>query len=77
MSDDGIWEDNTPKAADFAHLVGKSFTFEDGDSIQIIQVKRRDDGPWITYHIQQGPGIPRKLLMSATEFMDTFSHLFE
>lgn len=76
MSEDPFW-DETPKVEDFIHLVGKSFTFDDGDSIEIIQVKRRDDGPWITYHIQQGPGIPRKLLMSAPEFMDTFSHLFE
>jgi hypothetical protein len=57
-------------------LLGKSYTFEDGDRIEIIQVKRRDQGPWITYHVHQGPGIPRKLLMTADEFDVTYGHLF-
>jgi hypothetical protein len=63
--------------ADWAEkLLGKSYTFEDGDRIEIIQVKRRDTGPWITYHVYQGPGIPRKLLMTADEFDITYGHLF-
>jgi hypothetical protein len=57
-------------------LLGKSYTFEDGDRIEIVQVKRRDQGPWITYHVYQGPGIPRKLLMMAEEFDITYGHLF-
>lgn len=57
-------------------LLGKSYTFEDGDRIEVVQVKRRDTGPWITYHIYQGPGIPRKLLMTAKEFENTYGHLF-
>lgn len=57
-------------------LLGKSYTFEDGDRIEVVQVKRRDTGPWITYHIYQGPGIPRKLLMTAAEFDVTYGHLF-
>jgi hypothetical protein len=57
-------------------LLGKIYTFEDGDRIEVVQVKRRDTGPWITYHIYQGPGIPRKLLMTADEFDITYGHLF-
>jgi hypothetical protein len=57
-------------------LLGKSYTFEDGDRIEVVQVKRRDNGPWITYHVHQGPGIPRKLLMMADEFDITYGHLF-
>ena len=57
-------------------LLGKSHTFDDGDKIEIVQVKRRDNGPWITYHVYQGPGIPRKLLMMADEFDVTYGHLF-
>lgn len=63
--------------ADWAErLLGKSYTFEDGDRIEVVQVKRRDQGPWITYHVHQGPGIPRKLLMTAAEFDTTYGHLF-
>ena len=59
-------------------IVGKSHTFEDGDSITITQIKIRDGGiPWVTYQIQQGPGIPRKLVMSTKEFNDSFGHLFD
>jgi len=57
-------------------LLGKSHTFEDGDKIEVVQVKRRDTGPWITYHIYQGPGIPRKMVMEAEEFDQTYGHLF-
>lgn len=57
-------------------LLGKSYTFEDGDRIEVVQVKRRDNGPWITYHVHQGPGIPRKLIMMADEFDVTYGHLF-
>ena len=57
-------------------LLGKTYTFEDGDRIEVVQIKRRDTGPWITYHIYQGPGIPRKLLMTADEFDITYGHLF-
>jgi len=57
-------------------LLGKIYTFEDGDRIEVVQIKRRDTGPWITYHIYQGPGIPRKLLMTADEFDITYGHLF-
>jgi hypothetical protein len=57
-------------------LLGKSHTFDDGDKIEVVQVKRRDNGPWITYHVHQGPGIPRKLTMTAREFDDLYGHLF-
>ena len=69
--------DPVKDTADWAEkLLGKSYTFEDGDRIEVVQVKRRDTGPWITYHIYQGPGIPRKLLMTAGEFDITYGHLF-
>ncbi len=58
-------------------LVGQRFQFDDGDSIEVIQVKRRETGPWVTYHIQQGPGIPRKMVMSLEEFNQTYGHLFQ
>jgi hypothetical protein len=63
--------------SDYMYLVGKMHVFEDGDSIEIIQIKRRDSGPWVTFHIKQGPGIPRKLLLSLEEFSSTYGHLFK
>lgn len=71
-----MMNDDIPKIEDFIDLVGQVFAFEDGDSIEVVQVKRRDDGPWITYHIHQGPGIPRKLVMFGPEFIETYGHLF-
>ncbi len=58
-------------------LVNRSYTFEDGDSLTIVQIKRRDSGPWVTFHVQQGPGIPRKLTMHLAEFNEMYGHLFE
>ncbi len=58
-------------------LVGKKHTFADGDSISVTQIKLRDANQyWVTYHIQQGPGIPRKLVMPLEEFIGTYGHLF-
>lgn len=59
------------------NIIGKKHTFEDGDSIEVIQIKVRDGNiPWVTFHIQQGPGIPRKQVMQIDEFVNTYGHLF-
>jgi hypothetical protein len=70
------WEEDPIDYAELQAMVGKKYVFEDGDSIEIVQIKRRDTGPWVTYHVQQGPGIPRKLLMMLDEFHITYGHLF-
>lgn len=57
-------------------LLGKVHVFDDGDKLEIVQVKRRDTGPWVTYHVYQGPGIPRKMVMQVDEFDVTYGHLF-
>jgi hypothetical protein len=60
-------------------LFGKKYTFEDGDSIEVVQVKSRGpeaEDQLVTYHIQQGPGIPRKLVMVLPTFVATYGHLF-
>ena len=60
------------------NIVGIKHQFEDGDSIEVIQVKSRNEElHLVTYHIQQGPGIPRKLVMELNEFLSTYRHLFE
>jgi len=65
------------KLMDLNEIVGKSHEFEDGDSITVMQIKLRDGNiPWVTYHIQQGPGIPRKQIMQVEEFVNTYGHLF-
>ena len=71
------WEEDPIDYESLQQMVGKKYTFEDGDSLEIIQVKRRDNGPWVTFHVQQGPGIPRKLIMMLDEFQVTYGHLFE
>lgn len=59
------------------NLVGQTYKFEDGDSITVIQIKKRDmDTYWVTYHIQQGPGIARKLVTTYDKFISDYGHLF-
>lgn len=62
-------------------LVGKSYIFDDGNTITIIQIKDRDYQeevkPFVTYTISNGNNLPRKLVMPLQEFIDTFGHLFE
>lgn len=62
-------------------LIGKYFVFDDGNKIEIVQIKERDseiDGivPWVTYHITQGRGMPQKLVLPMNEFVSLYGHLF-
>lgn len=61
----------------FVPLIGTTYTFADNDRLELMQIKRRDDGPYVTYHVKQGPGIPRKLVMRIDEFAHTYGHLFK
>jgi len=79
------WPENIKKLR-LHKLIGAKYTFPDGDYLQVREVKLRDKGiegkgedgiaPMITYHIRQGPGIPRQLNMFYQEFIDTYGHLF-
>lgn len=57
-------------------LTGKSYSFEDGGRIEVIQLKDREDGTWVHYFISMNDSLPRKLLMRADEFIKTYGHLF-
>lgn len=62
-------------------LVGQYYVFEDGDKIEVIQMKTRvptdPDETLVTFHITQGNSIPRKLVMKLPEFLDAYGHLFK
>jgi hypothetical protein len=61
----------------FEDLIGKVYTFEDGDTLTIVHIKWRGDEDFlVSYLVQQGPGIPRKLVMSLQEFLATYGYLF-
>ncbi len=58
-------------------LVGKTYTFEDGNSITVVQIKERDGNElFVTYHVKKGPGIPQKLVLPMVEFVEHYGHLF-
>jgi hypothetical protein len=60
-------------------LVGKFYKFEDGNKIEVFQVKKTDEerGSFlITYLTYTGPGIPRKLVLPFHEFKEHYGHLF-
>ena len=61
-------------------LVGQSYVFEDGNKIEIIQVKKTDEnrGEYlVTYHVSRGPNLPQKLVLPVAEFLSYYSHLFD
>lgn len=61
-------------------LVGKSYTFEDGNKIEVIQVREQDElrgGASVTYFAYQGPGIPQKLVLNLEQFIDVYGQLFK
>lgn len=60
--------------------IGRKFTFEDGRSLKIVQVKYRDMGmgeePWVTYEIDYNNSLPKRLIMAEGDFIGRFGHLF-
>jgi len=61
-------------------LVGKSYIFEDGNRIEVIQIREQDEmrgGASVTYLAYQGPGIPQKLILNYDQFIDIYGQLFE
>ena len=59
-------------------LVGKKHIFTDGASIEVVQVKKRDENQdWVTYHIKYANSLPRKLVMEYGQFIATFGEFFE
>lgn len=64
----------------YLRYVGKSYTFEDGNKIEVLRVMLVDEhrgGPSVTYFIHQGRGIPQKLIMPLEPFIEIYGHLFE
>ena len=61
-------------------LVGQFYVFEDGNKIEVIQVKKTDEdrGDYlVTYHVSRGPNIPQKLVLPVAEFLSYYSHLYD
>ena len=57
-------------------LVGKIYEFSDGASIHVFQVKRRDDGLWVTYEVIFPGCLAKRHIMAERDFIEKFSHLF-
>lgn len=62
---------------EYQKYVGQSFKFEDGNSITIIQIKRRDeDQYWVAYEVVTGPGLPARFSIEFNQFKEYYGHLF-
>jgi len=57
-------------------LVGKKYTFDDGNTIEVIQVKMREEEEAVTYFIGGPNDLPRKLVLPMSTFLHNFGHLF-
>lgn len=57
-------------------LSGKSYSFEDGNVLKVIQVKRRDDGLWVIFEIISPGALPRRFVDKLEEFASKYEHLF-
>jgi hypothetical protein len=62
--------------SDLQQFVGTTYTFDDGATIKIVQIKGRDGGNMITYETIYPNALPRRLVMMEGEFISMFGHLF-
>jgi len=62
-------------------LLGKKYKFEDGNYIEVIQIKsgefNGENTQIVTYNIGGPRSLPRKLVMEINQFISNFGHLFE
>lgn len=60
---------------------GDRYQFDDGNYIEVIQVKNAEhqgeNTQIVTYNIGGPRTLPRKLVMEVNEFISNFGHLFE
>lgn len=58
-------------------LIDRSYTFDDGSTIHIREIKRGDENyHWVTYVTVRGHGLPQQFKMELAEFQHTYGHLF-
>jgi hypothetical protein len=61
------------------NLAGRSYTFEDGNVIEILQIKNTDEDKGnqiVTYMAHRSGCIPQKYILTISEFTSQFGHLF-
>ena len=63
-------------ASELEQFVGTTYTFGDGVTIKIVQIKLRDTGYAVTYETCSPDALPRRLVMAESEFISMFGHLF-
>ena len=63
-------------ASELQSFVDTTYTFGDGVTIKIVQIKPRDTGYAVTYETCSPNAFPRRLVMSEAEFISNFAHLF-
>jgi hypothetical protein len=60
---------------------GSRYKFEDGNYIEVVQIKHGEfngeNTQIVTYNIGGPRNLPRKLVMEVNEFISNFGHLFE
>jgi len=62
-------------------LLGKKYKFEDGNYIEVIQIKsgefNGENTQIVTYNIGGPKDAPRKLVIDINQFVNNFGHLFQ
>ena len=54
-------------------LLGRSITLEDGNVLRVVQIKIREDGPWVSYTLTAYNALPRKLVMPYGQFKNLWA----
>ena len=62
------------------NLVGKIYTFTDGNRLEVLQIKLREEHnitvPVVTCMMHSLNGLPKKQVMKESDFVQQFGHLF-
>ena len=62
--------------SEIEQYVGRIYTFDDGATLKIVQVKRRDDGFWVTYESKWPGSLEKRHSTTEIDFISQFAHLF-
>lgn len=62
--------------SEFVQFVGRKYTFPDGATMTIMEVKARDSGWWVTYETQFAGCLGRRGTMPESQFIQLYGYLF-
>lgn len=69
-------DENKQIIADYKHIVGQTYNFEDGSYIRVTDLREREAGVSVLCEISHMGSMSRRAVFLLNEFIEHYKHLF-